>query len=234
MSAGLLRRTRARLATVPAPLVALVLLFVLSLALVIVQASRGDGDGDGDGGDGRGAAGQPAPAVPGPASGPGGEPAGDTDAPLGSAAVGALPEPERLRVPAMDLDERLVDLAIAPDGTMEVPEDPDRVGWFTGGGRPGGPGPTVVAGHVDSLEGPAVFARLGEVAVGDEVLLDTAAGTATYVVSDVRAVPRDDFPTAEVFGATRSDVVRLVTCHGRYDRGGAGYTENLVVTAQRA
>lgn len=209
MSAGRRRgRVRARLAAVPAPLVALLLLFVLSLVLVVAQVALGAGSDER-----RGVA--------------------ETAASSGG-AVEPLPEPERIRVPAMDLDERLIDLGIARDGTMQVPADPDRVGWFAGGGRPGGPGPTVVAAHVDSLEGPAVFARLSDVAPGDEVLLDTAAGTATYVVTDVRAVPRDDFPTARVFGATRRDVVRLITCHGPYDRGGAGYTENLVVTARRA
>lgn len=230
MSAGRrLGRVRARLAAVPAPLVVLVLLFVVSLVLVVAQVALGAGSGErqvvaetGGGTDG---------VLPGEVRAPRG--AAVPSAPPGG-AVEPLPEPERIRVPAMDLDERLIDLGIAGDGTMEVPADPDRVGWFAGGGRPGGPGPTVVAAHVDSLEGPAVFARLSDVAPGDEVLLDTAAGTATYVVTGVRAVPRDDFPTARVFGATRRDLVRLITCHGPYDRGGAGYAENLVVTARRA
>ncbi|QNE45309.1 class F sortase [Frigoribacterium sp. NBH87] len=117
---------------------------------------------------------------------------------------------------------------------MEVPVDADDVGWFTGGGRPGGRGPTVVAGHVDSASGPAVFARLDELVVGDEVVLtDVDGGVARYVVSEVVDVPKAEFPTARVFGAQPTDELRLITCGGVFDRGSGHYDQNRVVFADR-
>jgi sortase (surface protein transpeptidase) len=65
------------------------------------------------------------------------------------------------------------------DGTIEVPGDWERAGWYRRGPRPGQADPAVILGHVDSTSGPAVFFRLGELAVGDEIRIDrtTAASS---------------------------------------------------------
>ena len=124
--------------------------------------------------------------------------------------------------------------AFAADGTAEVPTDHDRVGWFTGGGRPGARGPTVLLGHVDSTAGPAVFYDLRELEPGDVVEVGLADGsTARYAVVGTEQVAKDRFPTAAVFGASATDVLRLITCTGAFDRGARSYTDNLVVSAER-
>ncbi len=46
-------------------------------------------------------------------------------------------------------------------------------------------------------------------------------------------MPKDEFPTFAVFGATADDVLRLVTCAGDFDRGARSYVDNLVVHASR-
>ena len=146
----------------------------------------------------------------------------------------AVPVPVAVSVPALGLDQQLVDLGIAADGTAEVPADFDRVGWFTGGGRPGARGPTVLMGHVDSTDGPAVFYALRDLVAGDVVEVTVADGsTARYAVSGTSQVPKGEFPTAAVFGATATDVLRLITCTGAFDSGARSYTDNLVVTARR-
>jgi len=146
----------------------------------------------------------------------------------------SVPTPVAVSVPALGLTEELVDLGLAADGTAEVPTDFDRVGWFTGGGRPGARGPTVLMGHVDSTDGPAVFFALRDLVAGDVVEVTVADGsTARYAVSGTAQVPKGEFPTAAVFGATADDVLRLVTCTGAFDRGARSYVDNLVVTAVR-
>lgn len=140
--------------------------------------------------------------------------------------------PARLRIPALGLDEQLIDLGLTDDGSLEVPEDPDRAGWFTGGGRPGGHGPTVLAGHVDSAEGPAVFGSLTRLGPGEDVLLETSDGRrVTYRVDRVADYPRGSFPTREVFGATVGDELRLITCTGAWDSFTSSYEDNRVVFA---
>ena len=145
--------------------------------------------------------------------------------------LGAVPT--RVAIPAIELDQPLIDLGIAPDGRMEVPVDFDDVGWFTGGGRPGGRGPTVIAAHVDSRVGPAAFARLAELGVGDEVSVqDVDGGTTRYSVTEVADFAKADFPTARVFGAQPTDQLRLITCGGVFDRSVGHYEDNLVVFAE--
>lgn len=153
-------------------------------------------------------------------------------APAAPDAPDARPAPARLVIPDVDLDERLIGLDLASDGALEVPDDPDRAGWFTGGGRPGGAGPTVLAGHVDSTDGPAVFAGLTELEAGDEVHVDDAGGQrVTYRVDRATDHPKGTFPTEEVFGATASDELRLITCTGDWDSVASQYTDNHVVYA---
>ncbi|WP_244248127.1 class F sortase [Rathayibacter sp. VKM Ac-2801] len=141
-------------------------------------------------------------------------------------------EPARLSVPAMGLDEPLIALGIQSDGAMEVPVDYDDVGWFSEGGRPGGSGRTVIAAHVDSRSGPAVFFRLGELAPGDEIAVSGVDGSDhRYRVTAVESHAKAAFPTARVFGATLEEELILVTCGGEYDTAIGRYRDNLVVFA---
>ncbi|WP_307803094.1 class F sortase [Frigoribacterium sp. PvP032] len=170
------------------------------------------------------------PAMPSPGS-PSPSPASPAPAP----AFGIGAEPARVSVPAIELDEPLIGLGIASTGAMEVPVDADEVGWFTGGGRPGGRGPTVIAAHVDSTTGPAVFFRLSELVAGDEVTVTTVEDAAVrYVVDEVVDVPKAEFPTARVFGAQPTDQLRLITCGGVFDPGSGHYDQNRVVFASPA
>ncbi|WP_380169671.1 class F sortase [Jannaschia sp. R86511] len=158
-------------------------------------------------------------AVPGPATAA----TASTDAPA----------PVSLQVPAIDVDlTSLVPLGLADDGTIEVPEDPDDAGWLTAGPPPGTTGPAVIAGHVDSRDGPAVFSRLSELAEGDQVTVGLADGsTVTYVVTGSETYPKDEFPTERVYGPAPAPVLRLITCGGDFDRAESSYVDNVVVYA---
>lgn len=166
----------------------------------------------------------------GPADAPGRPTGPGTRAPVAAAADEG--GPTSVRIPAIDVDEpELLRLGIADDGTAEVPQDYDRVGWFDHDG----PGPTVLLGHVDSRSGPAVFYRLRELRPGDVIEVGRSDGTlGRYRVERVQQVAKDAFPTFEVFGAAPGDVLRLVTCAGEFDRGARSYLDNLVVHARAA
>lgn len=183
------------------------------------------------------AATQPVEAVP---SAP--APTASAPAPTPTATATATPEPlpvgvapASVSIPAIGLAEPLIDLGIGADGTMEVPADFADVGWFTGGGMPGGHGPLVIAGHVDSPRGPAVFVRLRDLVPGDTVDVTDVSGTVhRYAVVEVADYPKSAFPTARVFGASREDELRLITCGGVFDRSIGHYEDNRVVYAVRA
>ena len=154
------------------------------------------------------------------------------DLPGRVAPPGAGSPPVRLVIPAIGVATRLVRLGLEADGAMAVPADFGRAGWFAEGPAPGQVGPAVIAGHVDSRTGPAVFYRLRELRPGQAVLVERADGTRLrFVVEQARSYPKASFPTADVFGPVPSAALRLITCAGDFDRARGSYRDNLVVFA---
>jgi LPXTG-site transpeptidase (sortase) family protein len=141
-------------------------------------------------------------------------------------------EPVRLDVPAVGIRTRLVTLGLEPDGTLEVPSEPMRAGWYTGSPTPGQRGPSVVAGHVDSETGPAVFYRLGDLATGARIEVTREDGSvARFRVTAVRAYAKADFPSRTVYGNTDRATLRLITCSD-WNADTEEYDGNIVVFAE--
>ncbi|MDP9430478.1 MAG: class F sortase [Actinomycetota bacterium] len=154
------------------------------------------------------------------------------------AATGSVAVPVSIRVPAIDVESDLITVGLNPDGTLEVPQpgpDYDKAAWFRDSPRPGEVGPAVIEGHVDSAaNGPSVFYELGNLAPGDRAEVTREDGTvATFEVYDIRVVPKDDFPTLEVYGNTEGPELRLITCGGPFDSSAGSYIDNVVVFARQ-
>lgn len=178
---------------------------------------------------------EPAPApTPSPATGSGElvyepvEPVGAADLPRGI-------DPVRIEIPAIGVDATTVELGMVSASEMETPEDFDDAGWWTLGRQPGAIGPSVIAGHVDSKVGPAVFYRLPELSAGDEIVVHGSDGqTRTFVVDGRATYPKSGLPD-EVFGfGEPRPELRLITCAGDFDSSVGHYTDNLVVYAHQA
>ncbi len=132
----------------------------------------------------------------------------------------------------MGIDSALQKLGLLADGTLQPPTKWDVAGWYAGGVRPGDIGPAVIAGHVDSTRGPAVFFKLRQLRPGDQIVVTEKNGRALrFVVTEVRSYPKKEFPTAAVYGPTALPELRLITCTGDFDHAAANYLSNLVVFA---
>jgi exonuclease SbcD len=59
------------------------------------------------------------------------------------------------------------------------------------------------------------------------------ARVATFTVDDVRAYPKEHFPTTLVYGPADAAGLRLITCGGRFDAATGNYVDNIVVFATR-
>lgn len=146
-----------------------------------------------------------------------------------------MPLPTRVMIPGIGVASDLEDLGRNPDGTVEVPDRWDVAGWYADGARPGQPGSAVILGHVDSRQGPAVFARVGELAAGDEIVVERSDGSAvTFVVERTERHDKERFPTEEVYFPTLEPELRLVTCGGSFDRSTGHYRDNVIVFAALA
>jgi sortase (surface protein transpeptidase) len=144
--------------------------------------------------------------------------------------------PLSVSIPAIGVRSSLVPLRLLPgSGELAAPEDFGQAGWYVDGPTPGDPGPAVIAGHVDSRAGPAIFFRLRELRPGDVVEVRRSDGTtARFTVTGVERHPKADFPTQRVHGPTPDRALRLITCGGSFDYAKRSYRDNVVVYAVRS
>jgi len=174
-----------------------------------------------------GASAQVVPPVAVQGAGNSGRPAGD---PFGDATVVARGVPTRVRVPAIGVDSSLETLHLAgPE--LAPPKGFDHAGWYADGTAPGDIGPAVIAGHVDSKAGPAVFYRLRELTAGDRIEVVRGGVVLRFTVTRTAWFPKIKFPTDQVYGPTPDRQLRLITCGGVFDHKLRSYRDNLVVYA---
>lgn len=161
----------------------------------------------------------------------------DEGAPASDPATASGPvidQPVRVAVPAIDIEAPVVPLGLRDDGGLEVPSDFDTAGWWQGGSAPGEQGAAVIAGHVDSYTGPAVFHELHRLSAGDEVHVRGEDDTAVrFEVDRVAQHPKQAFPTDDVYGDTPEPTLRLITCGGAFDEARGRYSDNVIVFAEK-
>ncbi|MET9659876.1 class F sortase [Streptomyces sp. NPDC006510] len=142
--------------------------------------------------------------------------------------------PKRLSIPAIGVNAPFTDLSIGPTGQLNAPppNDSNLVGWFKDGATPGERGAAIVAGHVDTMTGPAVFLQLQYLKPGSKVDITRADGSvATFEVDSVEQFSKAKFPDDRVYADTNSAQLRLITCGGAYDKTSKDYQDNVVAFA---
>jgi hypothetical protein len=146
--------------------------------------------------------------------------------------------PVTVDIPAIDVHSQLLRLGLNPDGTIQVPSlttAADEAAWYEYSATPGEIGTSVIEGHVDSYQGPAVFFRLGALQPGDHIDVRLASGvTAIFRVTGVREYSKDNFPDRLIYGDTHYAALRLITCGGAFDSATGHYLSSTVVFASLA
>jgi hypothetical protein len=179
------------------------------------------------------------PPAPPPAPSPAPPPAPPSSRVLWQPAPVPTPAPAAAAPVEVDIAGVGVVAAIDPvgvdrDGSMVIPEDAHRVGWYEHGAAPGSDkGSAVLAGHVDSRrQGRGAMFALRNVEVGEPIRVRLADGTIVgYRVVAHELVAKAALPVTELFSRAGPPRLTLITCGGDYDRGSGGYQDNVVVTA---
>ncbi|MET3983689.1 class F sortase [Streptomyces sp. PvR034] len=141
--------------------------------------------------------------------------------------------PRRIRIPAIRVDAPLTGLDLEADGSLAAPPPArrDLAGWYRDGTTPGAVGTAVIAGHVDTATGPAVFYRLGALRRGALIEVTREDGrTAVFTVHAVEVYDAGAFPDRLVYGPSPRAELRVITCGGRFSPR-TGYQGNVVVFA---
>lgn len=154
--------------------------------------------------------------------------------PGGNRAAELTGAPTRLRIPSIGVDSALENLRLDARGELTPPVDFGRAGWYVDGAAPGDVGPAVIAGHVDSRTGRAVFYRLHALRPGSTVEVERGGGRVRFRVISTSRHPKDRFPTERVYGPTPDPQLRLITCGGVFNPAARSYADNIVVFAVAA
>jgi hypothetical protein len=161
--------------------------------------------------------------------------AAGTLGPLGHGPRLRPSRPVSVDIPAIGVHSKLMHLGVNPDGTIQVPPLLTRAGeaaWYKYSATPGAIGTSVIEGHVDNYQGPAVFFRLGALIPGDRVDVTLADGiTAVFRVTGVRQYAKTRFPAKTIYGAAGYAALHLITCGGAFDYTTGHYLSSTVVFA---
>jgi hypothetical protein len=156
------------------------------------------------------------------------------EASLASLSTRTVVPPVRVELPALGVAAEVDQVGVADDGQMELPPDPDRVGWYRFGPGPGeDQGSAVLAAHVDSRRyGLGQFSRLRESSPGDRVVVVLTDGRSVeYEVVEIRSESKAVVQLDALFRREGAPSLVLVTCGGVYDADARSYEDNVVVTA---
>ena len=136
--------------------------------------------------------------------------------------------PTFLVVPAAKISVALARLTVNEQGTIDVPANTESAGWWQ---KKRQNSPIVVAGHLDSKTGPAVFYHVQDLRFGDRVFISFDDGSNTsYTVRQIERIDKDKFPSQRVYNTGKGEV-RLVTCGGKFNKHTGHYEDNIVVYA---
>ena len=139
--------------------------------------------------------------------------------------------PLRLLVPSLHVDAPVIPIS-APGGVLLPPGDPQTLGWWSAGARPGAAtGGALITGHTVHTGGGA-FDDLDTMKPGELVRVQTPRGVLDYAVSQVTIYRKSTLArdAERIFSQSVPGRLVLITCE---DWNGSGYDSNAVVVANR-
>lgn len=148
-------------------------------------------------------------------------------------------EPYELVIDKIGVDAPVLEYGLDEQAVPEIPTGDDArtvVAWYKFTAKPGVGSNAVFAGHVTWF-GEAVFYRLPDVAIGDDIKLRGQDGTELlYRISNVFRVDATDPHARDLMFATPTDMLTIITCDGVFTPSddpitGGDYDHRLVIRA---
>ncbi|MVO85030.1 class F sortase [Streptomyces sp. p1417] len=141
---------------------------------------------------------------------------------------------DRIRIKPIQVDAPVIAVGLDSEGWVDAPppDDSHLAGWFTGAVSPGERGTSVVVGHVDNQQGPAVFYGLGSLKKKQRIEVERKdRRTAVFEIYGIEVFAKNKFPGDRVYRNGGTPELRVITCGGGYSEQN-GYDGNVVVFAR--
>jgi hypothetical protein len=136
-----------------------------------------------------------------------------------------------LRLARLGVDAAIMAVS-APGLVLQVPDDPQVLGWWSGGSAPSNArGTVVIDGHINFNGVSGALAVLPRTRPGDVVTIHEPAATYRYVIHAVRTYPKSTGIPAEAFDRIGRARLVLITCGGPFDPSTGNYRDNIVAYA---
>lgn len=122
-----------------------------------------------------------------------------------------LQPPERLLIPNIDLDAKVVPVGTKTDDKGKVLWETAAfaVGHHKGSGMPGESGNVVLSGHISSPREGAIFHDLPHLEAGMGVIVVTSDRQYLYTIVETKVVTPD---AVEVLDPTEQSIITMLTC----------------------
>lgn len=154
---------------------------------------------------------------------------------VGYAWKGTSSEPKRLIIPSLGVDSYIQKVGVDQNTQIAVPNNIHIAGWFVDSVVPGQQGLSIIDGHVNGRNSDeGIFKHLKELKPGDEVIVETGAGTrTTFTVFSGESLPTDQVAD-KLFSQvpTIKRQLNLITCTGTYDKTARSYTERWLTVLE--
>jgi sortase A len=139
--------------------------------------------------------------------------------------------PTRLSIPKISVDATVEYVALSKSGAVGSPSNFTNVAWYKYSPVPGSIGNAIIDGHRDNALGmPGVFTRLSALQPGDDIYVVDATGKRLHFkVTKKDWQKYTDTDTDEIFEATDTANLILITCSGDWDATARQYTDRLSV-----
>lgn len=142
-------------------------------------------------------------------------------------------------IPSAQMKASIVKLGVVgANRALGAPDNPDVVGWWKDGPKPGEPGNVLLAGHRDYTDrkrnvGTAVAWFLPNTQPGDFIILRDNAARMDYLytVREATSLPWDSPDGAAYLESSTTPILTFVTCEGSFDKENFNYSNRRVVVA---
>jgi hypothetical protein len=144
-------------------------------------------------------------------------------------------QPRSISLPTIGANGFVQKVSVDQHNAIAVPNNVNFVGWFTGGAKPGGPGLSIIDGHVQGRYKPGIFKNLSSLKSGDTFQVEYGDRTKRHF-KVVRITSYSVADAGREMFKQDSDIesqLNLITCGGRFDSKAQQYEQRVLVVSKK-